>query len=258
MTDREIIAYGCGGVDGENPWLDLYLLAQNKSSKKPKICFLPTASGDNHQLISYFKSIFEQYPCSPSSLSLFHPHTADIEDFILSHQMIFVGGGHTKSMLGVWKEWELDKILKKAYENGVILAGGSAGSVCWFEQCITDSIPGGLSVMDCLGFLSYSNCPHFGSQQRKSSYANFLKQNKIKMGYAATDSAAFHFKNEKLYRCISSYHNSYTYECYFDKVPIQKPLKTTWLGLPENREKLIFSSKLFKGLSTQSRGKIML
>lgn len=238
---RTIIAAGDGLLNERNPLQDFYILAQSKI-KNPKICLLPTASGDNNGLVKYFENIFEKYPCKPSSLTLFNPHTADIEDFICNQNIIYVTGGQSKSMLGVWKEWGLDIILRKAYENNVIMAGGSAGSVCWFSQCITDSIPGSLSVMNALGFIPVSNCPHFLSQERRTSYRKFVANNSIVAGYAADDYAALHFENEELIRCVSSTHYS---KCWKVSNEQQTRLKTIWLGLDQNQEELIWSSETF-------------
>lgn len=245
MPTKTIIAQGDGGLDGKNPYLDLYILAQ-ANKRNPKVCLLPTASGDNKGLIDYFEHIFKRYPCRPSHLSLFNPHTADIKDFLLSQDVIFVSGGQSKTMMGVWREWQVDLYLREAYENGVLLSGGSAGSVCWFDQCITDSIPGSLSVMNCLGLLPYSNCPHFASNYRRMAYAKFIMTGKIKTGYAADDFAALHFEDGKFLRAVSNrpYAKCFKLEKHDDKL-INKRLKTKWLGMKEYQEELIFSSPMF-------------
>jgi dipeptidase E len=242
---RTVIAAGDGLLNGDNPLADFYILAKSGITR-PKICLLPTASGDNKGIVNYFMSIFEKYPCKPSYLTLFDPHTADIENFILSQNIIYITGGQSKSMLGVWKEWGVDKILRKAYENGTIMAGGSAGSVCWFNQCITDSIPGTLSVMDALNFLPFSNCPHYLSQLRRSAYRRLLLEKRIMNGYAADDFAMLHFENEALIKCVSNTPFSKCWKVGIDNdVLSQERLKTYWLGLDEYQEELIWSSKTF-------------
>jgi peptidase E len=204
MTDikRQIIGMGDGGINEKYPYLDLYILQQSLSDN-PRVCLLPTASADNKGLIQHFQQTFGRYQCEPDFLTLFNPHTKDIEDFLMSQDIIYVGGGQTKSMLGIWREWRVDEILKKAYQNGTILAGGSAGSVCWFDECITDSIPGELSVMNGIGILPYSNCPHFRSKERKIAYYRFRSLDQIKDGYAADDYSGLHFINEKWHQSIS-------------------------------------------------------
>ena len=130
MKMRQIIAMGGGGfsMEPDNPLLDHYILKQAETAN-PKICFLPTASGDSEQYISRFYSFFNDQNCDPSHLSLFNPPSRDLESFVLEKDILYVGGGNTKNLLALWKEWGLDSILRKAWEEGVILAGLSAGAI---------------------------------------------------------------------------------------------------------------------------------
>ncbi|MBE9213324.1 peptidase E [Plectonema cf. radiosum LEGE 06105] len=203
---KQIIAMGGGGfsMEPENLLLDKYILELSNKTN-PKICFLPTASGDSDRYIVRFYSSFINLPCIPSHLSLFNPPTADLKSFIFEKDIIYVGGGNEKSLMALWKEWGLDNILREAWENGVILSGLSAGSICWFEQGVTDSIPGELTVLECLGFLKGSNCPHYdGEPQRKPSYHQLLSKGLINPGYAADDGVGLHFIGDKLDKIISS------------------------------------------------------
>ncbi|MBD2306287.1 peptidase E [Chroococcidiopsis sp. FACHB-1243] len=203
---RQIFAMGGGGfsMEPENLLLDKYILELSKK-EKPKVCFLPTASGDSDKYIVRFYSTYINLTCQPSHLSLFLPPTADLESFILDQDIIYVGGGNTKSLIALWREWELDKILQAAWENGVILTGLSAGSICWFEQGITDSIPGQLTVLQCLGLLKGSNCPHYdGEPERRPAYHRLLSQGLVNPGYAADDGVGFHFVDNKLEKIVSS------------------------------------------------------
>jgi peptidase E len=119
--------------------------------------------------------------------------------------VIYVGGGNTKSMLALWREWGLDVILREAWQAGVILAGLSAGSICWFEAGVTDSIPGDLTVLPCLGFLPGSNCPHYdGEAARRPAYQRFVAEGEIADGYAADDGVGLHYIGTGLERVISS------------------------------------------------------
>lgn len=250
---KQVIAMGDGGTDDKSPVMDLYILAQSKKTM-PKICFLPTASGDNMGYADYFKRLFSRYPCVPSYLSLFHPTTPNIREFIMSQDVIYVGGGHSKSMLGVWKEWGMDKILREAYESGIILSGGSAGSVCWFDQCITDSIPGALTVMNCLGILPYSNSPHFGSRERREAYAHYVSTDKIKAGYAADDFAALHFIDGKLERCVSSRQYAKCYKLGKNSDNgnfFQKRLVTFFLGEKQHQQNFIWNAPCFEYLNDE-------
>lgn len=112
---RQIIALGGGGfsMEPDNPLLDLYILKQAKRAN-PHICFIPTASGDSDNYISRYYHFFNQQECQPSHLSLFEPLTRDFESFILEKDIVYVGGGNTKNLLALWKEWGLDEILRKA------------------------------------------------------------------------------------------------------------------------------------------------
>ncbi|KYD33113.1 Peptidase E [Parageobacillus toebii] len=116
-------------MEPDNPLLDLYILKQAKKTT-PKVCFIPTASGDSDHYISRYYSFFNKQNCKPSHLSLFRPPTRDLEEFILEKDIIYVGGRNTRNLLVLWKEWGLDNILRKAWNQGIVLAGVSAGSIC--------------------------------------------------------------------------------------------------------------------------------
>ncbi len=203
---RQIIAMGGGGfsMEPDNLALDDYILKQ-ASRPRPRVCFLATASGDAESYDLKFYAAFARLDCRPSTLSLFRPHTADLKSFLLEQDVIYVGGGNTKSMLALWREWGLDAILRQALENGIILAGISAGAICWFEQGVTDSYPGQMSVMPCLGFLPGSCCPHYdGESERRPAYHRFLAAGQIMPGYAVDDGAALHFVDDQLWKVVSS------------------------------------------------------
>lgn len=210
---KQIIAMGGGGfsMEPENPLLDLYILQQS-SSNNPKVCFLPTASGDADGYIQRFYKAFGEHTCEPSHLSLFNPPTTDLEDYVLSKDIMYVGGGNTRNLLVLWKEWGLDAILKKAWEQGIILAGLSAGSICWFEEGVTDSIPGELTGLTCLGFLPGSNCPHYdGEQDRRPSYHRLMQAGKVGDGIAADDGVGIHYLDQDIHRVISSRQHARAY-----------------------------------------------
>ena len=248
---KTIICSGDGSLDRNNPYMDFYVLGQTNKTN-PKICLLPTASHDNDKLIEYFKRLFEMYPCEPSAWSVLYPETndsKDARDFLLSQDIIFVSGGHTARMLNIWRNHGIDTILREAYENGTILAGGSAGAVCWFKSCITDSVPTHLTVMNCLGFLEHTCCPHFSSTERRKAYNYYIGTNEIAPGYGLDDGAGIHFVDGKFYRAISNYPHAkiYKLETQEENV-IRKRLKTKWLGLREFREELILNTPPFVAL----------
>ena len=188
----QVIALGGGGfsMEPDNLALDRYILEQ-AGKDRPKVCFLPTASGDAQDYIVRFYAAFTTLDCRPSHLALIHPSTADLEDFILEKDILYVGGGNTRSMLAIWRGWGVAEILRKAWLGEILLAGISAGAICWFEQGITDSVPGRLSKMDCLGFLPGSCCPHYdGEAERRPTFHRMLAGNQILPGYGIDDGAA--------------------------------------------------------------------
>ena len=200
----QIIAIGGLGTPEENRLLEQHLLDQSARAN-PAICFLPQASGESAEYVGRFYAAFSQLACRPSHLSLFEPPTADLESLLLEKDVIYVGGGNTRSMLALWREWGLDRILRRAWAQGVVLAGWSAGSICWFEQGVTDSIPGPLTPLACLGFLPGSNCPHYdGEIERRPAYHRLLGEGLLPPGYASDDSVGLHFQGTRLHRIVSS------------------------------------------------------
>jgi dipeptidase E len=200
---KQIIAMGGGGFSMEpgNKRLDHYILAQSKA-EKPAICFIPTASGDAEGYIERFYKAFETENCVPAHLSLFSP-PQDLEAFVKKQDIFYVGGGNTKNLLALWREWGLDLLLKDAYEEGKVLAGLSAGSLCWFEEGVTDSF-GPLCGLECLGFIKGSHCPHYdGEEDRRPAYHKLIKDG-LKAGYAADDGAAIHFIDGSFSKAVSS------------------------------------------------------
>lgn len=122
---------------------------------------------------------------------------------MLGMDAIVVGGGNTLNMMGIWKAQGIDKILHEASERGIILSGGSAGSICWFQNGISDSRPVHLSVVDGLAFLPYSNCPHYSDSLRREMYHRLIKNKSIESGYASDDLSGVLFKNGKFVKAVS-------------------------------------------------------
>ena len=210
--ELQIISIGGGGFgrNPNHPIIEQYILNQSKATS-PNICFIPTASAEEKSYIVNFYKAFSKLDCTPTHLNLFE-RTPNLRSIINKQDIIYVGGGNTKSMLAVWKEWKLDVLLKKAYLKGTILSGVSAGSICWYDKGITDSWASNLSIMDCLGFVKGNNCPHYdGEKNRRPTVHEFIKTNKINSCYASDDGAAIHFKNGKIYKSISFYKDAKSY-----------------------------------------------
>ena len=219
--DKQIIAIGGGGF-GRNPGngiIEQYILDQS-NSEKPNICFIPTATGDDESYKVSYYSTFSKLNCNPTHLDFFK-RTPNLEKLIDDQDIIFVGGGNTKSMLSVWREWGLDKILKNAFENGTIMSGVSAGAICWFEKGVTDSWAEKLEIMDCMGFTKGNCCPHYDEEpERKPSLSKFIETKEIFNCYAIEGGCALHIKNDAVYTAISfrGKKNSYLVKQFNNKI----------------------------------------
>ena len=212
---KHIIAIGGGGF-GRNPSSNLiekYIL--NISGKpSPRICFLPTATGDNDTYIVRFYSLFTRLNCTPSHIDFFR-RTIDINDKIMNQDIIFVGGGNTKSMLAIWRDWGMNKILKKAYENGVIMSGVSAGAICWFTSGVTDSWANELQLLPCLDFINGTCCPHYDEEPSRIPYVEkILKNKKVPNCISIEGGSALHFIDGKPYKNISFKDNKNSYSVF--------------------------------------------
>ncbi|UCH94065.1 MAG: peptidase E [Candidatus Aminicenantes bacterium] len=231
---RQIIAMGGGGFTMEpgNPLLDEYVLSQSPG-KNPRICFLPTASNDNSEYIRDFYAYFTTRACQPSHLSLTEPHTSNFESYLLDQDIIYVGGGNTGRMLALWKKYSLDVILKKAWDQGILLAGVSAGAACWFEQALTDSIPGKLTGEKCLGFLKGSYCAHYDNTGRRPTFHRFIRTRELQNGIGVDNFAALHLVNRQVKKVVSSRPDAAAYTVRKEgKQTLEKPMKSLYLGTP--------------------------
>ena len=202
--DRQIIAIGGGGF-GRNPGIGIiekYILEQSKK-ETPNICFIPTATGDDESYKVSYYATFSKLNCNPTHLDFFK-RTPNLEKIIMKNDIIFVGGGNTKSMLAVWRDWGLDIILKEAYESGVIMSGVSAGAICWFQRGITDSWANKLNIIDCLSFTKGNCCPHYDEEaERKPSLSNFILNEQINECFAIEGGCALHIKNDAVFKAVS-------------------------------------------------------
>lgn len=227
----DIIAIGGGGFLAEprNLALEKYLLDQT-GKHRPKVLMIPTARGDDADYIARFYATCGELGADVQHLPFFD-RTPDLRTLVLAQDAIFVGGGNTRSMLAVWREWGLPQVLKEAHEAGIVLGGQSAGAICWFEQGVTDSWADRLRPLECMGFLPGSCCPHYdGEAERRPAYHTLVQDGSLKPGYAIEDAVAAHFRNGQLERVVSKKAGSKAYFVSFEGAAIkERPLDVTLL-----------------------------
>ena len=203
-----IVALGGGGFSMEphNLALDRYILSLWRGlNREPRVCFIPTASGDSADYIGRFHSAFEKLPCQSTHLALTNSQIPEPISAILENDVFYVGGGNTREMLAIWRRCGLEQVLKEAWRAGKILCGISAGAICWFEQAISDSVvEGELHPLKCLGFLPGTASPHYDEPGRRETFHRCLRSGDVRAGYGIDNSAALHFEGEKLINVVTS------------------------------------------------------
>lgn len=206
MPARHVFAMGGAFLaDPENNLILETFFKDLTGLDAPRILFIPTASGDNEPYQLRFFQAYTKLGCKPAVLPFFKRTPRDLASFVLAHDAIAVGGGNTRTMLAIWRDWGLDAILRTAYERGTPLGGSSAGSICWFEQGITDSIAGDLTALPCLGFVPGSNCPHYDSEKdRRPAYQAMVRGGAVKAGYAADDGVGLHFIDGAFHQAVAN------------------------------------------------------
>jgi dipeptidase E len=199
---RRIVA--CGGEQLLYPTLTRYLLDLT-GKPRPKILFIPTASGDDAAYLLTFYQAVAGVACEPSHLLLFNRTVDDIAGLIRSQDVVMVGGGNTANMLAIWRLHGVEEALRNAYRNGTILTGWSAGCICWFEAGITDSFTPELGPLrDGLKLLTGSACPHYDSQERRRPvYAREIAAG-LPPGVALDDGVAEQYEDERLVEIVSA------------------------------------------------------
>ena len=213
MSERHIIASG-GAVlapDTGNLALERYIL-DTCGKAKPRVCFVPTASGDDVTYVARFFESYARFGVGMDVLRFFRRTPADLREYLLAFDVVHVGGGNTRSMLATWRYWGFDEIVREAWERGIVLCGSSAGSICWFEDGLTDSVAGELTAMTALGFLRGSNCPHYdGEKERRPAYQRLVAAQELGSGYACDDGVALHYTGTQLMEIVTSRPNSTAY-----------------------------------------------
>lgn len=204
MTRTPAIALLGGGFsDDPDTLLDDFVL-ETAGRPRPKVCFLPTASGDAPAYIEKFHAAFAGRGCEPSHLELFRRTVTDLRSFVLAQDIVYVGGGNTANMLAVWRVHGLDAVLREAYAAGVLLCGISAGACCWFETAFSDSFGPPVPLADGLGLLPGSLCPHYdGEPERRPGYLAAVNDRALPAGWAVDDGAAGVFTDGRLTEVVT-------------------------------------------------------
>jgi dipeptidase E len=209
MRVPQIVAFGGGGFSMEagNTLMDDHVLRLTGKAR-PKVCFIPTASGDaDHYVVRFYRTFAPR--ADVSHVSLFRRDTGsgavegDLEAHLMQQDLIYVGGGSVLSLLGAWRAHRLDTILERAWLGGTVLCGLSAGSLCWFQDAVT-AFHGPPERVQGLGLLPYSNCVHYdGEPARRAEFKAFIAGG-MSRGYGVDDGAALHFKGTELFDVIAS------------------------------------------------------
>ncbi|HEX6456864.1 MAG TPA: peptidase E [Solirubrobacterales bacterium] len=175
----------------------LLRLSAERGAARPRICILPTASGDTSEQIASFYSAFSERQCEPSDVSLFRlgRRPLALRDHLLSQDLIYVGGGSMVNLLAVWEAHDVASILSLAWREGIVLAGQSAGAMCWFEAGITKS-SGKPRAAAGLGLLSGSLCVHYNNEpERRAAYLDAVADG-MPSGYGLDDYAGLLWEGE--------------------------------------------------------------
>ncbi len=220
-------------MEAGNGLLDAYVLTAT-GARRPRVCFLPSASGDADHYIVRFYRHFAAGRCEPSHISLFRRDcgVSDLRAHLLAQDLVYVGGGSVISLLGVWRAHGLDHVLREAWEAGVVMCGLSAGSLCWFAEGMT-AFHGESHPVEGLGLLPCSNAVHYDKEpERRPAYRAAVAGGMV-AGYAADDGAALHFVGTELARAVSSRCGAQAYrvEAVAGEV-VELPLRVDYLGEP--------------------------
>jgi dipeptidase E len=201
VSERHIVALG-GVCESNGPLMRFMLALSGKA--RPRVCYLPTAAGDEASEIVRF---YEQFPsalCERSHLKLFDIPRGDLHQHLLAQDVICISGGNTANMLAVWHVHGLDTTLREAWNRGTLLSGWSAGAICWFESGVTDSFGPVLAPLHAgLGLLAGSFCPHYDSDpERRPTYHRLLREG-LPPGAAAEDAVGLHFVGTELAEAVT-------------------------------------------------------
>jgi peptidase E len=171
--------------------------------ERPRICFVPTAVGDATENVVRF---YERYAGlgELAHLKFFPYPPAGLRELVLAQDVLVVSGGNTANLLAIWRLHGFDAIVREAWQAGVVLTGGSAGMICWYEACVTDSFGPQLEgLRDGLGFLAGSACPHYDGEERRRPVYRKLVAEGFPAGMAADDGVALRYDGTELAEVVT-------------------------------------------------------
>jgi peptidase E len=232
----QIVALGGGGfsIERDGSLLDDYVLSLT-AAERPRVCFLPTASGDaDHYVVRFYRRFSAR--CETSHVSLFRRDQGtggveeDLATHLLSQDLIYVGGGNVVSMLGAWRAHGLDEVLRRAWRRGIVLCGPSAGSLCWFDEALS-AFHGPPRAVRGLGLLPYSNCVHYDAEPARRGQYHRLVAEGMSSGFAVEDGVALHFRCTRLLAVVSSRPSALAYRVeHTAEGVLETPLAASYLG----------------------------
>jgi len=214
--------YEIPGPFGPPSELERYLY-EAAGRATPRVCCLATASGDAPQTLARFYEISDVLPCEPCHLALFDDRVVeDLDAFLDECDVVYVAGGNTASMLGVWRAHRLDVALaERAARRDFVAGGASAGAMCWFEAGFTMSFGPLRPLHDGLGWLPGSFCPHAGQPGRIDEYAANVRNGSLAPGWAVHDGAAVHFVDGRLERVVGASESAQVHSVTIDGLRVQ-------------------------------------
>jgi peptidase E len=212
----------------------LLRLAAEGGGERPRICILPTASGDTSEQIASFYSAFGERSCEPSDVSLFRlgRRPLALRDHLLAQDLIYVGGGSMVNLLAVWEAHDIASILSLAWRQGVVLAGQSAGAMCWFEAGITKSSGKPLPAAG-LGLLAGSLCVHYNNEpERRAAYLDAIGEG-MPSGYGLDDYAGLLWEGEGVPSALTARRGARAYRVSGGREEVtESPLPARFLAAP--------------------------
>jgi peptidase E len=174
-------------------------------SDRPRVCLVMTASGDDASYLARSYAALGSAGCDVDHLALFTMPNRDPEEILARSDLVWVGGGSVANLLALWRLHGVDEAMRAAWERGTILAGVSAGSICWHVGGPTDSFGPTLEVVDnALGLLPYGNGVHYDSEeQRRPLLQSVVADGTLPMSYATDDRVGIWYENDEAVEVLS-------------------------------------------------------